>query len=370
MKFQIAPSVLSKALAQVGKSVAGKSTLPVLSAVHVVANEGQIRIEGTNLDTGQVAWIAAKTEVDGATCIPFDHLSNVIGSCDAAKPIAFELEPKSLTMTVVNGNKRFTINCLDADEFPIIPSPPENADWFEFTADQAREALGVVYATARDDTRPALAGVLFRVINNRLTTAASDSYRLAVKHIQVGDFADHEVVLTNSFVRMVEALGSDVRICYSESKAQSIAQVGGDAPTLRIIGRMIETKYPAVERVIPSNYKTRIGVAKAPFLAALKPCRYVANKSSNIVRLHIGQNDIRVSANAPEVGEAVDILTPKGISGETDYTIAFNISFLSECLSKASDEELMITISSNGLMVIKPLEDETELHLVMPMTVR
>ena len=72
---------LAKGLAIVGRAVATRSTLPVLSNILLATDQGRLKLSATNLEISITCWIGAKVEEDGSTTVPartFVDLVNIL----------------------------------------------------------------------------------------------------------------------------------------------------------------------------------------------------------------------------------------------------------------------------------------------------
>ena len=129
------------------------------------------------------------------------------------------------------------------------------------------------------------------------------------------------------------------------------------------------------DNLIPDKYDTRAVVDQEAFLRATRTASIFARDGSGIVRVNVtaGENGssgmLKISSRAEEVGDN---------EGEIDATvegqeskIAFNSKYLSEVLDVLGKGEIAVettTPSSPG--VIRPLNKEGYVHVVMPMFVQ
>ncbi|MCC6314412.1 MAG: DNA polymerase III subunit beta, partial [Thermomicrobiales bacterium] len=60
---------LQRALAQVSRAVATKTSLPILSNVLIATEEGRLRIAATNLEVGVTTWIDGQIVEDGQVSV-------------------------------------------------------------------------------------------------------------------------------------------------------------------------------------------------------------------------------------------------------------------------------------------------------------
>ena len=82
-----------------------------------------------------------------------------------------------------------------------------------FEAAVLKDAIGqVAFAAAQDESRPVLAGVLLKLEAGRLTLAAADGFRLAVRTVELPPGADQElsiIVPARSLTELARVLSDD-----------------------------------------------------------------------------------------------------------------------------------------------------------------
>src|SRR5207237_8665252 len=78
------------------------------------------------------------------------------------------------------------------------------------------------------------------------------------------------------------------------------------------------------------------------FLNSLRRVSLLASEKSNSIKLSFGKNNIDISANTPEVGEAKESL-PVQYKGR-DFSIAFNPEFLMAPLRNLSEDEVFLDL--------------------------
>ena len=93
-----------------------------------------------------------------------------------------------------------------------------------------------------------------------------------------------------------------------------------------------------------------------------------ARDSANIIRFHVENQTVVVSANTPQVGED-EIDVEARVDGEGG-DMAFNSRFLLEFLANFPEEELLFEMTGSlNPGVFKPVKDDTYLHIIMPVRV-
>ncbi len=177
MKFSCLQENLAKGLAIVGRAVATRSTLPVLSNILMATDQGRLKLSATNLEVGISCWIGAKVEEDGATTVPARLLTDFVNSLPPDR-IDAELVTRTQTLNLKCSHYEANIKGIDAQEFPIIQAISEDMG-MAFEPATLREMINQVsFAAAVDESRPVLTGVLADLSGANLTMAAADGLGL------------------------------------------------------------------------------------------------------------------------------------------------------------------------------------------------
>jgi DNA polymerase-3 subunit beta len=128
--------------------------------------------------------------------------------------------------------------------------------------------------------------------------------------------------------------------------------------------KLIEGNYPNYRQVIPSETKERVTLLREELMHALKRAEIMTSEKQNSVKLSFTKNNLSITANTPEVGEAREsiAINYKG----KDVAIAFNPGYLIDPLNALSDDEVFIELIdelSPGVLKI----NGPYLYVVMPM---
>jgi DNA polymerase-3 subunit beta len=99
MKISCLQENLAKGLATVGRAVAARSTLPVLSNILLESDEGRLRLAATNLEVGVNCWIGARVEEEGRITVPARLLTEFVNSLPSGQ-IDMELNERTQTLNL------------------------------------------------------------------------------------------------------------------------------------------------------------------------------------------------------------------------------------------------------------------------------
>ncbi len=182
MKFSSLQENLKHGLAIAGH-IAGKNiNLPILNNVMIEIKEGDIKIITTNLEIGTVHSIRGKTEEVGSFTVDAKLITDYIGLLPNKK---VNIEQKDNSLIIECENYKTKIKGQSAEEFPLIPEIKKEKHYSAKISEFKKALSQVVFAVANSESRLELSGVYFSFNNNKLTLAATDSYRLAEKQVDI-----------------------------------------------------------------------------------------------------------------------------------------------------------------------------------------
>ena len=151
----------------------------------------------------------------------------------------------------------------------------------------------VVFAAATDESRPTLTGVNARFMGSRLTLAATDGFRLAVRSTALAEPVREkmEIIIPgralSELSRIIGILpkteGEFVEITVAEARNQILFHL----PDVDMVSQLIDANFPNYEAIIPKSYATRTVADTQAMLRALRVANLFARDSSNIVRFQI-----------------------------------------------------------------------------------
>lgn len=367
MNVAILQENLLKALTRTGRIVAQKTQLPIMQNVLLATDDSRLKIVTTNMETTEVVRAGAKVEKDGGICVSSRLLTDLVMS----------LPQDTIHMVAKEGSLHIRCNGVNAT-IPGVPSsefPPASSlkkkTGMKMEKSTFLDALtGVLFAAATDEGRPLLTGVKITTQDGEALFAATDGYRLSMKKIKLGKLAGL------NFVIPARALSEVVKVSQEEKEVSVVEMIETEEGQLvfsvgdtDIHTRPIAGDYPNIEKIVPTRHNTRVLVDKMSLTRAVKSASIFARENANILRLHIENQKMIVSANTPQVGENHVEVEAKvdGDGGD----IAFNCRFLLEFLNGFAGEELLFEMTGSlNSGVFRPVKDDSYLHIIMPVRVQ
>ncbi|MCD6339905.1 MAG: DNA polymerase III subunit beta [Verrucomicrobia bacterium] len=368
MKLSIARDQLAAGLQAVQTVIGGRSTLPILSNVLLRAANGALELTGTDLDVSIRTRVAASVEEGGSITLPAKTLASIVRELSHPE-IELSLEAQT-TCGIRCGPSQFRLRGLPAEEFPSVDLP-ETPRLARLPQNELRKMLRqTAFAASTDDARYVLNGLFWAAKEHRLTLVATDGKRLALTYrdTELEPGVEREFVLP---IKAVTELGrllkdqGEVEISVSENQAAvRILSDKDDGETL-LLTKLLEGAYPDYRQVIPQQCKKQVTVIREELLQALRRAEIVTTERANSVKLNFSRNELCITANSPDIGEAQEVLTVK-YDGEEEFAIAFNPVYLVEALRALEEEEVRLELNDHLSPGILRTEGSF-LYVIMPM---
>jgi DNA polymerase-3 subunit beta len=366
---------LSHGLSVVSHAVSSRSTLPILANILFATDHGRLRLSATNLEIGINCWVDAQIEEEGAITIPAKLVTDYVNSLPQGM-VDVTVPDDSVVVNIKGGRSNTNIKGMDASEFPLIPSAEGGEPPITLDAATLKEMINeVAFAAAVDESRPVFTGVLVQVGNEKITFAAADAFRLAVRVAPLpGDTETRSDILIPA--KTLTELG---RILPAEGPVQMIvtpnrAQVLFHTEQIDLVSRLIEGTFPNFRQIIPNEYTTRAVIETKEFAADVKRAALFARDSSNITRVRVapGENDglepgsVTIEATAEDLGDNVSTL-PAAVDGP-EQQIIFNVKYLADVLAVIGSQEVALEVNAATKPgVIRPVGSTDYTYVIMPM---
>ncbi len=371
MRISTLQENLKQGLSLVGHLAGKNVNLPILNNILFEAKDGVIRLISTNLEIGITCQIRGKVEEEGSMTVNAKIINDYI-SLLANKKI--NLDNKDNKLQIDSDNYKTTIKSDDADEFPPIPQINKEL-YFKCRAKDLKRALSqTIFAVANNETRVELSGVLFIFKGKELILAATDSYRLAEKRIEVSSNTEMEnkiIIPVKTLQEVSRVLGStkdevvdgEMEIVFYISDNQILFCIG----TTEIISRTIEGQYPDYQQIIPDSFRTEAFLSRDEFVRAIKAASIFSKSGINDINLDFKSEEKQaiISSSSLQSGENTTVLETE-ISGNDNGT-TLNYRFLLDGVNNMEGEEIIIKIVDNNTpCVIKSKNNDSYLYIVMP----
>lgn len=360
MKLQVTQENLHKALTNVSRVASNRSSLPVLSNVLIRTNDKRLTIAATNLDIAITEHIGAKILQQGAITVPARLVQDLVASLPEG---VIDIEVTDNKMVLEAGRFSSSINGVSADEFPAMPTLTKS---HEITIDtsELRVALSqVLFTASSDEARPVLTGVYIYEDGDKITFAATDSYRLAEKQITMKATGLSLLIPAQSLQEVLRVLKDEsqqITIAYDEQQARFTID------ETEIVTRLIEGTYPDYKKLLPKTFETTAKLQKKSLLEITKVSSLFAREAAGSITISINSanKELSIKSIASQIGENTASAEADIIG---DATITLNSRYILDALNAFSGETIQLNI--NGKLdpcVLTSDDDPSYTHVIMP----
>jgi len=374
MKFVVSSTELLGHLQAISRVISSKNTLPILDNFLFNISGNDLEITASDLES---------------TLITRMHLDNITGSGTVAlparilldtlkefseQPLTFDINPDTMAVVINSENGRFSIVGQNGIDFPVLPViKKEKRFGFNVAAEVLLAGITrTLFATADDELRPVMGGILVEASTTKLTFVASDAHKL-VRYQRSDAKADDNA----SFILPKKPASLLKNILPRETGVVSVEFDDRNAfftlSDYKVVCRLVEGNYPNYNSVIPKNNPRKVRIDRLELYNILRRVSVFSNQASNLVKLQFTPNQITVSAQ--DVDFSISAYERhKCLYEGDDMEIGFKSVFLIEILSNIASQDVVIELADPtraGLFLPAETanEDEDLLMLLMPMMI-
>jgi DNA polymerase-3 subunit beta len=345
--------------------------------VLLATDAGRLKLAATNLELGVTTWIGAKITTEGSITVPARLLMDIVNSLPS-EVINLSLDPIRQILHLRCADSAIAIKGIEANEFPTIPTIQSDATTAIVPASLLREGIDqVAFAAAIDDTRPILTGVALHISGQHVSLIASDGFRLAQRTMSLPQSITSPIdgiIPARALIELARNISestADIHVSMTPTSGQITFQTND----FELVSRLIEGKYPDVQRIIPQQFQTRAVLDRQHIVQAIKLASYIATAATNVVTLRLdagtehAMGKLTITATAAEVGEH-QAVHESMIIGEGGQ-ILLNIGYLVDALQAMITPQLALELQTGqSPAVFKPVGMSDYVCVIMPMHVR
>jgi DNA polymerase III subunit beta len=343
VKFRVERDVLAEAVAWAARSLPARPPVPVLAGLMLDASGGRLVLSSFDYEVSARVEIAADVAEPGVALVSGRLLADISRSLPA-KPV--EVATDAAKVVVTCGSSRFTLLTLPVEDYPALPEMPGasgslHGDLFAAAVAQVSVAAG------RDDTLPVLTGVRVEIEGERITMAATDRYRLAVRELswtpEQSGLSAIALVPARTLSDTAKALAAADKVTLALAGATGgDGLVGFEGGGRRTTSRLLDGEFPKYKSLLPSESASVATVDTATLVESVRRVALVAERNTPI-RLSFGAGELTLEAGTGDEAQASESLDA-ALDGD-DISIAFNPAYLLDGLGAvdAAHVELRFT---------------------------
>ncbi len=368
MKFTIEQSQLVAPLSKLAGIVPGPQTVSATTDFLIEPTSDSVTFTATDNNLRLSFMVEVKGEDLIPCTLPARKLLAVCSRFPSDAEIVFEHDAEQNLMRFNHKSSNYTMVTRDPEAFPSMESKEEEQR-IEIPAEILMGLLAPVkYATAANDMRYYLMGVLLDVAPDKIAAAATDGHRMAVMEypLETGIREPTQLILPNKSVEeLIKCLQGDsegdvvLRLAGNHLRAE----IGGGNQVLQTI--LVEGKYPDYRAVVPTDREISATVNRRSFLSATERLESVSDEALKGIKLSLGERlEISCQNNVGDGGvEEFEV----EYSGDP-VEISMSIKYLSDALQNMQADDVVLWLKNETSSILLTSGEKTDgTHIIMPM---
>ena len=343
-----------------------RNTMPILANALIDAQKGKIQLAATDLEVGVRGEVDGEIVKSGFLTVNAKKLYEIVREIPNEQVQLKRLEND--WVEIRSGKSIFKIVGMDAREFPQFPDFDAKGQ-VTVPASVIRGMIErTIFAVSTDETRYSLNGVFVEEASaGTVRMVSTDGHRLAFEEQTLAPLGlSKGIILPRKGLGELKKLlenGDDgvIAIGFREN----MALVSKDKVDLFM--RLIDGDFPDYTKVIPKGNPNLAKIDHGELLQALRRVSILSSERYKGVKMEFSDNSISISANNPDLGEAVEEIDAeyKG----APISIGFNARYILDVLGVlGSDGEISIELKDElSPSVIRKSDSAGYLYVLMPM---
>jgi DNA polymerase-3 subunit beta len=373
MKFVVSSSELLTHLQAISRAISSKSQLPVLDCFLFDLKGSELSMTASDLEVTMTTRMATEsTEGDGRLAFPSKILLEILKKLPE-QPLRFEANLDTLTVDIFSERGKYNFVGQPAEDYPSIPEVEEDkASKIRVPASLLLTGINkTLFATADDELRPVMNGILFEFSPENLTFVSSDSHKLVrYRRLDANCAFEASFILPKKPASLLKNVlpreTGDVEIEFDNKNAFF------NLPNYKLVCRLVEGNYPSYNAVIPQDNPNKVVIDRIDLSNTLGRVSIFSSQSSNLVKLHLTSNEVVISAQ--DIDFSISAFEKLNCQYEgQEMEIGFKSVFLADILDNISSDDIVIEMSDPSraalILPIEKSENEDELMLLMPMMI-
>lgn len=365
LNFRVDHGDFADAVAWVARNIPNRPSQPVLGGVLLTADEDGLTVSGFDYEISTRMTIPAEVVEEGRVVVSGRLLADITR---ALPKTTAEIKVDGAKLRITCGNAKFTLPTMPVEDFPQLPEIPVQTG--SIPVDIFVDAVTQVAAAAgRDDAIPMLTGIRMEIADEKITLAATDRFRLAVRTLE---WDPHAEVTDAAVLIPAKMLADTAKVLASTTTAPVELALGGKNESvggegrLGIIGenrrsttRLLDAQFPPFRTLLPETHNAIATIEIEPLVDSIKRVALMAERGAQ-VRMVFDDGELTLSAGGDDSGQATETL-PVDFHGEP-LTIAFNPGYLQDGLSVLDSKTatFAFTNSTRPAVIVPGLEEEPE----------
>jgi len=372
MDVRVEPKALLNELGLSLSIVESKATIPILANLLLKAEGTTLEIAATDLEvTLRTRCSAEVLSPGGVTVAAKKFVPMVRGFQGIDTPLSLKATPdQKLFLQPVGGKEEYHLHTLPEEDYPSLMERAGEAEVKLEIASFRRAVSEILISVGQEDTRYSVRGAQILLDKDRVTLVSTDSHRLTLSAYPADTKLEDPVRALIPRKTLVELMKLEEQgeIGFTIQDNHVFLECGHRV----LYSRLMDSTFPAYERVIPSDTDKAAVVERIGFLEKLRRVSTVTHLKTKMVTLSFDPaGTVEILARNPETGdEGKEYLPCEQYEGEK-ILAAFNVDYLLDFLSVADTEKVVLKMKGpDSQVLLEPMREDSEAvlsYVIMPL---
>lgn len=367
MKFIIKQEILLESLYHTSRAISPRNLIPILTGIKFDLQKEGLYLSASDTDISIQCFIPTENIVEvveyGSVVIGGKYIVEIIKKLPNTN-ITIEVMDEN-KMIISTNNTEFNLNGINSNEFPNLDLEVTSEPIVLKTNILKKVISQTFFATSRNESRPILTGMNFRIDGSIMEVISTDSYRLAKKIILLDKNLDYKVniVIPGKNLLELDKIMSDdeenLELHIFENK------VLFKYKNILFLSRLLNGTYPATSSIIPTDFKVQVKCScNGLFEMIDRASLLTSDRDKNIIRLELSHQDMIISSNSPEIGKVEEKMV---VDSNDEISISFSSKYMLDSIKSFETNDVMLCMNNdNSPIIIKSDEDDSLIQLVLP----
>ncbi|RKI41465.1 DNA polymerase III subunit beta [bacterium D16-51] len=344
------------------KAISGKSTMAILDCLVLEVKNDTIKIIANDLEIGIETIIDGDIKEEGSAAINAKVFYEIIRKLPS-ETVSISVDG-NYVMNINGGKAKFNISAKPTEEFPFLPAIVKDSNIVisQFTLKEIIRQT--VFSISDNENTKVMTGELFEVKDNKLRVISLDGHRISIRKVDLKEsYEDVSVIIPGKTLIEISKIlngGIDDEVCIFFTDKHALFEFDKTI----VLSRLIEGEYYKVDKMLSSDYETKLTVSKKEMLDCIDRSTLLIKESEKkpvIIDIKDNSMGFAMHSSIGTMDEDIEI-SKEG----KDILIGFNPRFLMDALRVIDDEKITIyMINPKAPCFIRNME-ESYIYLILP----
>lgn len=364
MKLVCTKTNLLNGVQTVSRAVPNKTTMSILECILIDASNNMITLTANDMDLGIETIIEGDVREEGLIAIDAKIFLEIVRKLPDSD-VRIETD-SSYKVTITCEKAKFNIMGKSGEDFSYLPIvEKENSVVIsQFTLKEL--VRQTIFSISDNDSNKLMTGELFEINGDELKVVSSDGHRISIRKVQLRDTYNATKVVVpgktlNEVSKILPGEAEGILNIYFTSR-----HIVFSFDNTTVVSRLIEGEYFNIDRMLSSDYETKVKINKKEFLNCIDRATLLTREGDRkpvVMNIMDRAMELKIDSALGSMNEDIDI-EKQG----KNLMIGFNPKFLIDALRVIDDEEIDLYMVNPKAPCFIKNEEQSYIYLILPVS--